>query len=204
MKNLACNLVMMSSLFYQIQADEKLTEPTTPIMITTVVTAERQITNIQHDIDRLWHACYEYVYPTNGYVTKKIDENTTVSQPTYSWQRKLQRKISCTDAKIDAHDQREKDLKNKIAQSVEKIKEIASVDRTSVDAQDARGYTALDYCYTYELYEELRRQGAEFKIISSIYFYPITATVSIAAVTCASYYAYHKLVTAHDEHNHKE
>ena len=204
MKRIVLNFILINLLSYQIQADENRAEQKTPIMITTVVKAEDQIKGIKNDIDRLWHACYEYVYPTDGYVMKKIDENTTVSQPTYSWKRELRRKISCTDAKIDAHDKCEQNLQKKIDESVQSIKKIASDNPSSVDAQDARGYTAVDYCYTYELYQELRRQGAEFKIISWIYFYPITATVSMAAATCASYYGYHKLFAQHDDHKDNE
>ena len=159
--------------------DEKGRTP----LINYVIKQEAEFTTINDDIDKLWDSCYEYVRVNDGFVSTKISDNVSYSTPVC--RKELGRKISCTDQDIHAHRQREKDLQDTIGLSVGNVRTMADSGNLYVNSDDLDGYSAQSYCYTPELYNELRAQGAEFKLHVWTYFNPGYATLSVVGVVVA-------------------
>lgn len=58
---------------------------------------------------------------------------------------------------------------------------MAQYQELYVNAQDLQGYTVQNYCYTYEIYQEIRNQGGSFQYLPWIYFNPIKGTAATVA-----------------------
>jgi len=149
-------------------------------LIAYVIAQEAAITYIKSDIDRLWHVCYEYVNVKAGYVIDRISDDRSISRPMYK--RELRRRLSCTDQDIIAHKQRQKDLGCTIAAAVSGIRNMAQSGYGAHPAvADYAGYTAINYCYTREIYDELIRIGVPFQWKVWIYFNPGYTMLACAA-----------------------
>lgn len=145
-----------------------------------IMSQEEQIKAAREDISRLWDICYE---SGNG--------STDLAH--------VHRRASCTDADIHALIKREVALRSLIDSSVLYIRHLAS--QSNLAAQDNKGLTVLNYCHTFEIYTELRRQGTPFQTSVWAYFHPTTAAFvgSVAAtVVGASVVTLHQFARANN------
>lgn len=144
-------------------------------LINCVIDCEDELAQIKHDIQHLWHTCYHYVDVVDGYATTKVDDNRSVSKPIYK--QKLERRPSCTDADIHALKQREHDIRYTLDMTIKNLRAMV-LSGERIDAKDYKSNTVINYCYTREIYNELRRLGAPFQILVWTYFYPEYATLA--------------------------
>lgn len=141
-------------------------------LINAVIQHEHDIAFIREDIDALWHICYEYADIQDGLIKHRLDDTTSYTQNIYK--KKICRRESCLDSDIIAHRQRTQDLYVAIKTAVNDIRTLVA-DGVVVTAHDHFGKTALNYCYTREIYAELIRQGVPFQWKVWAYFNPETA-----------------------------
>lgn len=153
-----------------------------------VIDFQLNFQTIKEDIARLWDVCYEYADVTDGYITVEIDAKTSHSKPIYK--RKVKRKQSCLDSDILAHRQREQDFYKLIENTVKEIRRLVDQEHVAVAALDHDGYTALNYCYTPEIYAELRRCGVPFQWKVWAYFNPWYATCTCTGLGIAGLSGY--------------
>lgn len=155
----------------------------TPLM-NYIIEQEAEVAFVKADVKRLWNNCYEYVQVNDGFVTKKLSNDLSYSKSTH--RKELRRRISCTDQDVQAHKQRELDLKNTIEKTVQGIRVMALSNDLYVNAIDHEGYSAQNYCYTYEFYNELREQGALFQWYVWTYFNPGYTTLAVVGVIAST------------------
>ena len=152
-------------------------------LINFVIRQEQAISSIQADINALWNICYQYERVYDGVDVHVTNNRHSGSQSTHvksNYKLKKVRRADCTDADILAHRKRVQDLEHYIAQTVTTIKHMAQYQDLYVNAKDLQGYTAQNYCYTYEIYQEIRNQGGSFQYLPWIYFNPIKGTAATA------------------------
>lgn len=152
-----------------------------------VINKEQELKCIKADLDHLWHTCYHYVQINDGYITEQINNRQSIAKPIYK--QKLERRPSCTDADIYALKQREQDERNFLDQTIRTIRFMDQSEDLYINAIDYNGYTVQNYCYTYEIYQELRRLGASFQYIPFMYFNPVFWTAITAGVAITAYMA---------------
>lgn len=156
----------------------------TPLM-NFIIRQEANISSIKKDITRLYDICYCEEKVCDGTDVKVVNNPQTgysSTSVTPKYRNETRRRPSCTDADVHAHKQRKQDLANTITQTVNTMRFMAQSEDLHVDAIDYAGYAAQNYCYTYEIYAELRRQGAEFQLRTFAYFNPLTtAGVALGA-----------------------
>jgi len=132
----------------------------TPLM-NYVIQQEAEITIIKKDIDVLWHECFQVVSVCVGQHSSSL----------------TLRKLTCTDKDIIDWKQRKADLKDFIANTAMTLKSMAQAG-CDVEASDFKGYTAINYCYTYEVYQALDSVGVPFQWKVWAYFNPVTAVAT--------------------------
>lgn len=193
-KNIAMSFVLVLGSIVGSAASDRDEYGRTALM-NYVINQEAKISATKRDIDHLWHICYEYVSVQHGYVITRINDRESISEPTYK--AELRRRISCTDADIHALKQQEANLRCLIDATVAHIRSVGH--QANCAAYDYDGYTVLNYCYTFEIYSELRRQGAPFQAIVWAYFHPKTAAaISLATTAVAVTSGMHVYKFAHD------
>lgn len=154
-------------------------------LINFVIRAEDEIRFIKSEIDRLWHVCFEKRRYSDGVdvkVTTDTKKGTSSTSITPKYRYETVRKASCTEADVYAYKARCQDLDATITRSVDTIRYMGQSQNLYINTKDYKGYAAQNYCYTYEIYAELRRQGAEFQILPFMYFNPGTTALGITAV----------------------
>lgn len=142
----------------------------------------------QEDEKRLWHVCYEYANIIDGYITIEIDPTTSYSKPVYK--REVRRRISCLDSDIEAHRKCARALYTMVEDTIKKIRKLVEVEHVAVAALDHDGYSALNYCYTREIYDELRRSGVPFQFKVWTYFHPRLTVFGSVVIATGLYKGY--------------
>lgn len=158
-------------------------------LMQVVIDFEVKFNQMKEDEKRLWHVCYEYTNILDGYITFDLDSKTSYSKPIYK--REVRRRVSCLDRDIEAHRKCEQDLRIIVEDTIKKIRHIVEVDRVAVAGLDNNAYSALNYCYSPEIYKELRRCGVPFQLKVWTYFNPylaLSSSVIIAAGLTKGYY----------------
>ncbi len=185
MKKLLLSLfIIMGLIVNELQALEGRDAQGRTELITFVIRQEQAFKYIQADINYLWHICYEYEKIYDGVdvaITNNNDADAQVIKIISKDKYKIVRRASCTDADIFAYKQRTKDLQYLIETTIATIKHMAQYQELYVNATDLQGYTAQNYCYTYEIYQEIRNQGGSFQYLPWIYFNPIKGTAATVA-----------------------
>lgn len=160
-------------------------------LIFEVMRQEAILHNRSEEIKRLFHVCYERVLVPDGSISRKIDERTSYTQNTYRTEQ--HRRPSCLDSDIQAL----KNLENKERIGIEDAcKSIRTITHEQGDVAVKSAYydgkTALNYCYTEEIYEQLIRCGVPGQWKVWAYFNPWSAialgATSITAIIVAYYY----------------
>jgi hypothetical protein len=189
-KVMVCNLLLVVGLVTnQVQASDIRDEQGRTSEMNFIRSQEMSVDIIQKDKARLWDRCYEHAKVKDGSVKYKMDGDTTRSYNTY--RTELRRRPSCLDSDVQAHRQREQDLTELISDTIASLQVKAEQPGVSFAAQDNSGYTILNYCYTEEFYNELRRLGAPFQLVPWAYFNPAMATcatIATVGVVMSAYY----------------
>ena len=137
-------------------------------LINFVIQAEDEISRSKKELEKIWSTYFYKEKFHDGNIKLK----NGVSIPHYKYSPI--RKIYTTDADVALYRQKEQEYSKLILQAT---KQIGQIVRSGVDvnAKDHEGNTAVNYCYTYELYDALCKQGASFQLRSWIYFNPGTS-----------------------------
>lgn len=154
--------------------DNRDADGKTPLM-KFIIKQENAIRAIEDDIERLWHICYEQSlqgYVTADFVDQKLTSEFINKNLSHAWQRR----DSATDDNIKALKQRNLDIRDLIIETCNGIRSMTNEPNLEINAVDSFGNTALNYCYTYKIYLELRRQGASFQLPAWSNFNPKSTT----------------------------
>ncbi len=157
-------------------------------VIEAVKQLEKNIAACKKEERTLFYQCYEDKKVHDGSVSEVIN-GKMITKNLYRYE--LARKASCTDELVNRHNESRDKMNTSIGLSVWQIAQIAAREsKDLLGAPDKDGYTALNYCYTPEIYNELRSQGAPFQFLPWAYFNPVSATSAAvgSVVTAATVY----------------
>jgi hypothetical protein len=112
-------------------------------------------------------------------INSRIINKLNIMHPDSEWTRRA----SATDNDIKNLKQRDLDIQNLIIETLIGIRSMAEESNLEINAQDNLGNTALNYCYTYKIYLELRRQGASFQLPAWAHFNPEFIIGGVALTT---------------------
>lgn len=169
-KMLCCLLIFARVMSYQIQELNIRDEQGRTSLMNFVIEKEAQILQDTKDLKTLWDTYFYrecrhegYTYTGNGIVAlyKYV--------PT--------RRIYTTDADVVMYKQKEQDLANFVSSTIKSIRIIVQ-SGVDINAKDYTGYTVQNYCYSEEIYNELRRLGADFQYCPWVYFNPTLGTLA--------------------------
>ncbi len=158
-------------------------------LINYVIQQEDLIKTIDKEISELDAICYETeTFYSSNYHHSPVPGSSSGSNiigakkahalHTKTLDTRKNKKNSCTSEDLEALKQKENDLKILISSTVEQIDIIALASNPSeLGAEDSSGKTALNYCYTKEIYNKLREVGIPFQYRTWFYFNKMTLAV---------------------------
>jgi|GEM_PF-1349345 len=144
-----------------------------------VISTQYEMAIIEKDIASLWHKCYETVTVQHGGYRHQY---TRIE---------VRRKASCLDKDIEAHNQREIDLKNFKNSAFNNIRLLVQESNPNdLSAFDHQGMTVLNHCTHRAIYNILRESGVPFQYDAFTYTYRgelIISSIILTVVTIALY-----------------
>ncbi len=156
-------------------------------VIQVIQEVEGEIAAEKQREEDLRNQCFTKKAVKDGSITEKIGHRE-VKKHTHTYE--IVRRVDCTDEMVNKYNL-QKENKNKCIQAArEKVKNAVKASNDSLATTDSQGNTALNYCYTPEIYNELRASGAPFQLVPAIYFNSdvivvvSTAALLVAAVVC--------------------
>ncbi|MDP3788372.1 MAG: hypothetical protein Q8Q60_03605 [Candidatus Chromulinivorax sp.] len=157
----------------QAQASDADTTQDRTKLIEFIIQAEGNIKEKNKEVSDLWYKCFEYKTYCDGYDIITETNTRTGYQNTQiipRYRSKVERRASCTNDDINVYEKCKADLPEIVKQTVNSIKTMAESEELHINAKDSQGKAAQNYCYTYEIYQELCRQGAEFQCAPYMHF----------------------------------
>ena len=162
-------------------------------LIFEVMRQEALLLNLPEETKRLFHVCYESVLVQDGSIKCKIDDTTSSTKNTY--RTEWHRRASCLDSDLQALRNLEDKQKTAIQDACKAIRAVVDTQGdATLKASYHDGKTALNYCYTEKIYEQLLRCGIPGQWKVWVYFNPGTATFLSASLVMAMIAAYYYIV----------
>lgn len=173
-KMLSRVFIITSLLSHHMQAIDVRDGQGRTLLMNFVINKEAQILKDKKDLKTLWDVYFYKEYQHQGYMHTS---NGIVAIYKYVPIRRLY----TTDEDVKVYKQKEQDLADLINTTIKNIRIIAQSD-IDINAQDFAGNTVQNYCYSEEIYHELRDLGANFQYLPWIYFHPTLGTVTTTGV----------------------
>lgn len=146
-------------------------------LINFVIKAEQKIALAKKDVEILWNKYFYKQAIHDGY---NYNDRTGTRTPRYTYLPI--RRIYTTDADVLLYKEQEDKFKEMISGAIGSIEAMVRFG-IDINAKDNAGYTALNYCYTQEIYEVLMGLGAYFQLQVWAYFNPGYTTFGIIGST---------------------